>query len=274
MGSDRKPELFLIIPTYRQFEYARACLKSFYDNKPDCDALVAIIDDGSPDWYDYGREWWAPYPHLRVHFAENDGLTRSWNKGLRMARDVGARYTICGNSDLLFTPGWYEPLRDGLKSVDLVGPVSNAPGHCSWQDVRKYAQFEVSDDSQKLAEHAVLLKNKPMRAIRTFRINGFCMMAETNTWWSGAYDDTHVFDPKRKLTGNEDELQIRWLRKGRRIGYVSRSYVFHYRSVSRPAALALPASRSAYRGDGDEGTGGLNRLRSEAHSQPLDASVA
>jgi GT2 family glycosyltransferase len=35
------------------------------------------------------------------------------------------------------------------------------------------------------------------------------------------------------MTGNEDELQARWAKKGMKSGVVLSTFIFHYRSVSR-----------------------------------------
>ena len=73
------------------------------------------------------------------------------------------------------------------------------------------------------------------------------MLAKTNTWHANAFSAATVFNPKYKLTGNEHELQDRWSARGMKIGFVTRSFVFHYRSVSRPDMLSAPNSRGAVR---------------------------
>ena len=64
-------------------------------------------------------------------------------------------------------------------------------------------------------------------------INGFFMLAKTTRWWEGKFNEQHVFDPSKIMTGNEDELQRRWHKQQFRTGFVPSSFVFHYRAVSR-----------------------------------------
>ena len=83
------------------------------------------------------------------------------------------------------------------------------------------------------------------------RLNGFCMAANTETWWAGAHGKEHVFDPgkKFKLTKNEDELQGRWERLKLPVGIVPGSFVFHYRGVSRKGATRGREGKGHFRKD-------------------------
>src|SRR5688572_15499021 len=241
------PELLLILPTYGHFDYAFKCAESFVNTTKHISTQIFIVDDNSPEWWKVDWQNWPGYIHI-AHYTNHDGLTRSWNSGLRFAKSIQAKYTVCGNSDLIFTPGWYEPLKRAIdEGCDLVGPVSNAPGHCHWQNAADFCADVISDDVDTLNRNALILRRRPFEVVYHYRINGFFMMAATHTWWRGAYDDLHVFNPSCKLTGNEDELQKRWLAKDMQIGYVPQSYIFHYRSVSRPEALSKPESKGAFR---------------------------
>lgn len=246
-------EVLLIIPTYGAFDYAKRCIESFQKYTAHVSHEIILIDDCSPGWptelkylkthYDWGHTFFC------MSFSKSDGLTRSWNIGLDYAKYAHHKYTICGNSDLLFTKGWYEPMREAMEDgYDLIGPMTNAPGHCPWQNINKYA-LQIDSDNEAELNRIAMMCNWVESHPTTARINGFCMMAKTDTWWQGSYDIKSVFDPRKKLTGNEDELQIRWLKLGKKIGFVPKSFIFHYRSVSRPYALSKPESKGAYRPD-------------------------
>jgi GT2 family glycosyltransferase len=263
-------ELLFILPTYGHFAYARRCLESFVNHTPQDMYYVLVIDDGSPDWFEQRTQDWPFLPVSYIHYTHNLGLTRSWNHGLSLARRLGFEYTLCGNSDLLFTDGWYEPMKDALETFDLVGPVTNAPGHASWQNVNHVYDFQLSDDPQYLNKVALSLRGYKQPAVSCRFVNGFCLMAKTKTWWANAFDRDFVFDPKCRLTGNEDELQKRWNRRGCKIGFVPRSFVFHYRSVSRPQALSQPESTGAYRYESPRRD---DRVQPEEHRKLVDACV-
>lgn len=224
--------LLVVVPTFGGFDYAKAACESLVATTPG--AVPLVVDDGSKEWGSLSRAEW-PAACKYHHFGKNDGLTRSWNLGLRHARDNGFEYATCANSDVLFTPGWFEATAWALANgVDLAGPLTNAPGHQPKQQVSRHLpDFKLSDDAAYLAQVADRLARKNRELFTPLRVNGFCMTARTETWWRGAHDGQSVFDPKFKMTKNEDELQGRWKRLGLVSALVPASFVFHYRGVTR-----------------------------------------
>lgn len=235
-----RPAIGFVLPTYGKFLYARRAAETFFKHTPD--GHVILVDDGSPlfhrqDW----TVWKDGLPSDRIQiirFEENAGLTRGWNVGLRAGCDLGLGYLIAGNSDVLFTPGWSDGLVTCLESGwSLVGPVTNCPGwtNSGRQHVSRFCpDYQVSDDERELARVAETLAglHQPTFAVESL-INGFFQMASADSWLSGMFDSSHFYDPANRMTKNEDELQSRWLKLGRKIGFVPRSYILHYRAVTR-----------------------------------------
>ena len=235
-------KIAVAIPTYNKFAYARrACLSALKHTKSPI--RLYVIDDASPKYQQQNWDLWKqgiPDDVLRFHhFEKNGGLTRSWNTALQWAREEGCEYTVCTNSDILFTPHWEEGLLHQLdRGYHLVGPVSNAPGQTNGGRQRVgnfFPGYKVTDDAAYLAKVARYLRAKQSldKIVGGLPINGFFMIAKTSVWWEGAFDDKHVFNPAKKMAGNEDELERRWRKRGFKIGFVPSSFVFHYRSVSR-----------------------------------------
>lgn len=254
--------LFAIIPTYGQWPYVDRTVRSLFAHSPS-DTYAAIYDDASPEWLtaNGARLTGGRLPPLlqKLHddfpnkvyvfrYRQNGGLIRSLNQGMLDGRKD--KYILAGNSDLVFTPGWFEELRRPLDDgrADLVGPVSNAAGiTCDGrQDVRLYLpDYRLTDDDIYLAEVAARLRQSYDLKLADGPVNGFCMLAQSQTWWSGAFDAVNVFRPRNPrnskgqlnptptMTLNEDELQGRWRKHGRRCMVAVSSFVFHYRSVSR-----------------------------------------
>lgn len=234
-----------INPIYNAFAYARRAALSFFKYTPESLNPVCLnVDDCSPLYDQQDWDFWHADLNrdrcVHQHFENNNGLTRSWNWGLRKARELGCKYAIAGNSDIVFTEGWYEGLLWHLdRGTRLVGPVTNAPGwsdkNSQRQNVKNYyPNYRVSDDPtylQTVARH--LKEHRPIGELYEAQINGFFTVSTLEFWWAGAFDTKNVFDPKYKLTGNEDELERRWTRQGWRIGFVPSSFIFHYRAVSR-----------------------------------------
>lgn len=237
--------IVFINPVFKKFAYARRAVLSFFKHTPsELNPFCLLIDDHSPaEFYDKQdwNVWMQGLPKDRVitkRFSKNDGLTRSWNWGLCTARDMDAGYTVCGNSDTLFSPHWYEGIIHNLENGwDLLGPVTNAPGPTNGGRQRVHNFFpgyKVSDDAVDIAKVAEYLhKQIAIKKVVRSNINGFTMIARTDTWWSGAFNSNCVFNPKHKLVFQEDELQRRWSKLKRKVGFVPSSFIFHYRAVSR-----------------------------------------
>lgn len=225
-----------VCPTYGKYDYARIAVASFLAHTPD--AVVVVVDDGHPNFY----KFWDDHRVVVAHaFKEQRGLTRSWNFGLQASRKIGAKYTICGNDDVVFTPGWWRGPTALLENdiIGLVGPLTNAPGLNSteqniWDHVENYT---ASDKPEAMAKAAEMLTNryKVGDCMPTRIVNGFLMVSRTARWWEGRYDVEHVFNPNPRfaLIQNEDEIQARFRARGWRSAVSLTSFVFHYRSVTR-----------------------------------------
>lgn len=231
-----------ICPTYGHYDYARASLQSFFEHT--AHGVAVVVDDGNPEFFKFWDKDWNVVAH---QFPTRRGLTRSWNFGLTKARELSAKYTICGNDDVLFTPNWHLGPVALLESevFSLVGPLSNAPGVTNnKQKISDYtSNYKLSDNQSDLRDVSEQLAGRfgVDAYFEVHAVNGFFMISQTAKWWAGRYDNNNVFNPARKfsLVGNEDELQRRFRAKRWRIAVSLRSFIFHYRSVTRGKAAAL-----------------------------------
>jgi GT2 family glycosyltransferase len=247
------PDVLVIIPTCEYFGYAEQAIESMHRTTVASGIKVQclLIDDASEQWpiSAYGK--CNHNVQKIIRFAKRGGLTRSWNCGIKQARECGAKFTVCANSDILFSKGWAEPLIAALNDgYELVGPVTNAPGHIIWQSVSPFIRPEhhamLDDNEGHIDAIGQFLRKKDIGSIES-PINGFFMMGKTNSWISGGFDDNNVFNPAIPLKGNEVELQSRWRRLRYRTAIIPTSYIFHYRSVSRPEGLSPELGRGAQR---------------------------
>lgn len=256
-------QIGVIVPSYGHYDYVERCVRSAFENSPP-DTHVLMVEDAHPD---YERDWSKHFHHFltdtddagnlvtrdRFHetrYSKNGGLIRSLNHGMEFFRDMGARYVVLGNSDLVFAPNWYKPLVWALENEwDVVGPVTNAPGTETAQWVGGFLlqpdAYRPSDDPAQLKKTANELWECNGNTVRQGRLNGFMMMGRTARLWEGRYDETHVFcpcnewtskhgrNPTPLMTLHEYESQARWEKLGWKIGFCPASYVLHYRSVTR-----------------------------------------
>ena len=247
-----------ICPTYNAQGldgYTRLALLSFFETTPH--GVAIVVDDGSASWtpeyqqtlQDIADNYANGAIHFH-HFPQAGGLTRSWNRGLQIADELGLDYAIAGNNDVIFTWLWYEGLIHALANdYSLVGPLSNAPGITAKngkQEVQKHLpSFELTDDRDKLDAMASKLHEAHLGEVIESPVNGFFQMAKMSDWKRGMFDSNHFYRPKNThtsrgrrnptpfMTLNEDELQGRWGRKGMQSAIVLSSFIFHYRAVSR-----------------------------------------
>jgi GT2 family glycosyltransferase len=254
-----KPSLLFVIPTYGAFDYATLAVTSALRNTTHFDPAVLVVDDATPE---SGRK---ALPTLvaaiekikaergncvRVHtFAENGGLTRSWNYGLEEGIEKRFDYVCVTNSDVYFPHNWDTDIAAALGQYALVGPVTNAPGSETQQFVKRYSilydKKRLTDPEAIARIQQELLNGKNITKPGT--LNGFCMIAKTQTWRDNRFDATTVFRPRNDfnsrgdpnptplMTLNEYELQHRWHSRGLQSGICVRSFVVHYRAVSRGA---------------------------------------
>ena len=249
-------KIAFICPTHRESElhaYTASALRTFFDTT--ANGVGIVVDDASEGWES------AHTSHLKglaahegqecvvFRYADWGGLTRSWNKGLSIAKDMGCDYAICGNNDVLFPPMWYQGLLHAMESgYSLVGPLSNAPGVTAKkkQEVQRYfPDYKPSDDLAYINMVQKFLLDKFLGDVIDAPVNGFFQMAKMTTWLRGSYSRNFVYRPRNERTSkgyrnptplmtlNEDELQGRWRELGFKSGVVPSSFIFHYRAVTR-----------------------------------------
>jgi len=117
------PSVSLIIPCYNQSHLTETCLRSLFETLPESSRTeVLVVDDGSTDATPKLLEQWKRRePRLRViRCPSNVGFGAACNRGARKAR--GALLVFL-NNDLVFLPGWLEPLLEVLRKRPKTGAV-------------------------------------------------------------------------------------------------------------------------------------------------------
>jgi GT2 family glycosyltransferase len=246
---DVTPTVAIVIPTYGAFDFARVAVGSAYRNTPN--PLIVLVDDGSPRWGDLHAfdKLTAGIPTERMvvqRYNSNHGCTHAWNAGLRLADAANVEYVVLGNSDLYFPVGWWAGMALALDTMDIVGPLTNAPGHVESQryTVRGFRQRDLETPAQADALAAEVARGDQPAAMPCRYVNGCCWAARLTTWRAVAFDARHVLDPGKRNTGNEDECQRRARSAGKRVAIAARSFVLHFRSATR-GARDRPINRGA-----------------------------
>ncbi|MCR9200680.1 MAG: glycosyltransferase [Planctomycetaceae bacterium] len=228
-------EITLVIPTYNALDYALLTIETALQSTSK--ARVLVVDDASPDWdTSFEAALFELGPRVDFHrFPTNGGLTRSWNFGVAKGIQDGARYIAAGNADLRFPMGWWEPMKAVLEhSGGLVGPLTNAPGCEAHQDIRKWQrgyneghqQADVDETQRRLNRWR--LRNSIQR-----RLSGFFVAGSAESFDRSRFSAEFVYDPSNLMIGNEYQLQSLAEERGIRSYVALKSFVYHFRSVSR-----------------------------------------
>lgn len=189
---------------------------------------IIFVDDGSSD---DTRGWLATLvePGVRVHLnASNLGFARSCNAGVALAEGV-----LIGllNNDLLFEPGWLEPMLAALDApylrAGLVGNVQFrvADGRLDHAGVRLNLQGQF--------EHVCVLPSADREVVEVPAVTGACVLLRKADFDAvGGFDECY-------LNGAEDlDLCFKLRAVGHRIYLAPRSRIRHHVSLSRKQVTA------------------------------------
>ncbi|WP_456384921.1 glycosyltransferase [Desulfolithobacter sp.] len=141
--ANQYPRVSVVVLTYNNLDYTRACLLSLEKQTRYPDWELIIVDnassDGTPEFLaDYAEK------NLHVHLIlnkENLGFAAGNNVGMRQAT---GEYIIVLNNDTYVTKGWMRDLVRHFQqdlSLGLVGPVTNNIGNEARIDIQ-YADME------------------------------------------------------------------------------------------------------------------------------------
>lgn len=162
----------IIILTWNQLEYTKACLASIAVNTPEPYELI-LVDNGSADgtvaWL---REQVSADSRIRlIENAENRGFAAGCNQGIRAAQ---GDFILLLNNDTVVTPGWLagmKELLDRYPDAGIVGPMTN-----SASGVQVVAEAGYGSLAELPAWSGAFRENNRWRIIPQRRIVGFCML--------------------------------------------------------------------------------------------------
>ena len=225
----------LVITTYNQSEYTKACFESLRNIEDDVDVLV--IDDCSTD---DTIELCKEYNHEIIVKETGLGLTDSWNRGYyefkqrwiydESGQDDNYDYLILANNDILIPRGAITELKNTFHKwpFSMIVPTSTTygVGHNREQSIENYYQGIAPDCNQPenyqgIQDSILNIKGEMTKSNSLFQLdpsrmkmfNGFFFMMNRNIIIY-QYSD-------RELFPNDDFAAV-----------CKTSFVFHYKGVS------------------------------------------
>jgi GT2 family glycosyltransferase/Flp pilus assembly protein TadD len=210
----------IIILGFNQVEYTRKCIESIRMHTRQRYELI-LIDNGSKD----GTEaYFRSIPGAKVvRNAENLGVSKGWNQGLRLAR---GEYLLILNNDIIVGPDWLENmvrLAECDPSIGLVGPRSN---YIAGPQVVPNVPYRAESEIQGFIR--AWQAGHDLSAAEFQFIKGFCHLIPRRVFEKvGFYDE-------RFGKGNfeDDDYCMRVRLHGFRALFADDSFIHHYGSVS------------------------------------------
>ena len=213
-----------IVPLFNNLAETKAMLESLRATVPEnLNFEIVLIDDFSSDGT---REWMATLDDPSVKTLLNStnlGFARSNNAAVRVA---SGEILALVNNDLVFAPGWLEPMLVALETPALnAGLVGNV-------------QFRVSDNSLDHAgvrvtplgkiEHIHALPDKSLEYAKVFAVTGACILIRR-----ADFKDLDGFDEEYVNGGEDIDLCLRIRQRGKHVYVATKSTIHHHVSLSR-----------------------------------------
>jgi GT2 family glycosyltransferase len=212
-----------IIPIYNCLDLTRECLRTLEATLPTgLEHEIILVDDGSTDGT---REWLAtlPAPCRALQNDRNLGFAGTCNRGAEAAEGDLLFFL---NNDLVFLPGWFEPMRSLLAVRRDAGLVGN---------IQLNARTGALDHAGIRFDHKAKPEHDQARPwlarIRGWRtvpaVTGACFGISRSLWLQ-----LGGLNPTYRNGGEDIDLAFRARALGRRNYVALRSVVRHHISAS------------------------------------------
>ena len=223
------PAISFIIPLFNQLPATREMLTSLLCSLPaDTVWELIFVDDGSSDGT---REWLGSLTDSRIKVVlheSNQGYARSNNDGVRLAE---GRILALLNNDLLFTPGWLQPMLAALESSSLG---AGAVGNVQYRVVD--GQLDHAGITMSAAAKLIHVQRLPgpersRVPVRMLACTGACLLLRRSDYLDvGGFDEGYV-------NGAEDvDLCLKLAEQHKWTYLIPASRIRHHVSLSRNTA--------------------------------------
>ena len=178
----REPKVSIVVLTYNNLVFTRACLSSIEAYSDYANLEVIVVDnastDGSPEWLRAWEREPSPAGHARrlILNDRNAGFSAGNNIGLNAAT---GDYLIVLNNDTYVTPGWVRTLCAHFRrddSLGLVGPVTNNIGNEARIDIA------YDDMDQMIARASAYTRAHPGESLAVRNAAFFCVAMPRATY--------------------------------------------------------------------------------------------
>jgi len=247
--------LSIIIVNYNSLEYLVHCIESIFQNPPNFDYEIIIVDNASTD--DSIKKLKLDYSHLKVILnTENKGFAYANNQAINLAE---GKYIMLLNPDTLVLESSIDNMFSFMEKnneVGIVGPmIINADGTFQPQCKRGFPTPS-SVLSYFLCLHKIFPKNKTFgKYLLTYldqnelnevdSVSGACMFVRRQV-----FKEVGLLDEDYFMFGEDIDLCFRAKQKGWKICYFPVSKIVHLGghggTFSRPFKTTYNFFKSAH----------------------------
>ena len=247
-------DTLLVFTTCNHLEVTILAINSLESGKDKYDILV--VDDYSIDGT---ADYLIKQGYAVITKDKARGLTHSWNIGYRVAKELGYRYVMFANNDVLVPPGTIDMMRKVLVDEALVVPLTTelGAGHNPAQSLMyshnlaarkadyvddpahtEMIQAGLSKIYRRSSDHLVVSK-----WMDRIKFNGFFFAVNIHEIATSAYDKSNLFDPDAIMVDQEDRLMTRMTRNNKTPKICRFAFVFHFKSVTVKASNYVMGSK-------------------------------
>ncbi|MGA2418338.1 MAG: glycosyltransferase [Candidatus Staskawiczbacteria bacterium] len=217
MSPNNKETKYGIIITFHNHvkDFMMPCLNSVleYTIKP---RLILVYDNESndPDRFFLLKKFNnnPDICFIRVdNQLENDGLTGTWNQGIKKCFENGCDKVVLLNHDTIVDESWPIFLKSIKEGDCAYGPVSDNIGGFT-RDQKRSKDYSLKN-SETLKE--------------TIFLSGFCLGFDKNALESNKYNENDYFNPAYPFGYNEKEWENRFRKREGKLILVEGCFVHH-----------------------------------------------
>jgi GT2 family glycosyltransferase/tetratricopeptide (TPR) repeat protein len=226
------PPVSVVVLTYNNWEYTRACLASLRDYSDYPDLEIIVVDNASSDGTPENLcQLQRQDPRIRVVLNDaNLGFAAGNNVGLRLAR---GEFVILLNNDTVVTRGWVRDLIRPMQldpRIGLTGPLTNAIGN----EQKVKPGYDIVRDMPQWARRFV--RDRLRHTVETSNLAFFCVAIRRSV-----LDEVGLLDEVYGVVFYEDDDYCRRARQADyKLVIVDDVFVHHHLSAS-VAALGSQA---------------------------------
>ncbi len=207
----------IIILTYNNLEYTKACIESIEKYTDSNTYEIIVIDNNSTDGT---KKWLESKKDLKVVYNQfNAGFPKGCNQGIEIANTNNDILLL--NNDTIVTKNWLKNLKICLDSNEYIGAVGAV---CNKDENRQGVDFSYNDffTMQKLAEKNNISNPKKWEE-KVFLI-GFCILIKREV-----INKVKKLDEKYSPGYVEDnDLSLRIINEGYKLILCHDCFIHHY----------------------------------------------